>query len=289
MLNASTRIRLPPTKPSIFRRIESRVRSELGLPYRWIEETLLGRPLMLREGTLTPEPDYDDAWLHACVSHSKVVFDVGANVGQSSLLALLSPSVEQVVLVEANWQALAVAAQNLIRNQMSERARFVGAFASDVADQTVKLWTVGTGAAGSMYRGHAVTASHDNSVQHVPTTTLDAICSHLHTEPDLVKIDVEGAEAKVLGGAMQIARKHAARFMIEMHSPPELPMQRNAELVLGWASSVGYATWYMAEAVKIDSPEPIKHRGRCHLLLQPASWEYPAWLVGIRQSSPLPY
>lgn len=258
------------------------------MPYRWVEETLLGHRLMLREGTLTPEPDYDDAWLYACVSHSRIVFDVGANVGQSSLLALLAPSVHQVVLVEANWQALSVAAQNLIRNQLSDRARFVGAFASDVPAQTVKLWTVGTGAAGSMYRGHAVTASRDDSAQQVATTTLDTISGQLETDPDLIKIDVEGAEAKVLLGATNIAKQHTARFMIEMHSPPELPMRRNAELVLEWARSVGYATWYMAEAMKIESPDPIHHRGRCHLLLQPAGWDYPSWLASIKQSTPLP-
>ena len=70
-----------------------------------------------------------------------------------------------------------------------------------------------------------------------------------------------------------------------MHSPPELPMVRNAELVLAWAREVGYAAWYLSEARRIESPDPIKHRGRCHLLLQPTTWPYPAWLAGIAQSA----
>lgn len=275
-------------RPKLIRELEARVRSRLGLPSPWTTEPLLGRDLVVRWGTIRPETDYDDAWLYACLKHSEVMFDVGANVGGSALLGLLCPNIKQVVLIEANVEALSIAAQNLIRNQLSARARFVGAFADEASDRMVDFWTVGTGAAGSMFQGAAVTAAKHGSSQRVPTTTLDELVERYAVVPDLVKIDVEGAESNVLRGARALSRKGQTRYLVEMHSPPELSMAKNAEQVLSWAAEVGYSAWYLSEGVKIESPQPIAHRGRCHLLLQPAAWPFPDWLRGIKQSTPLP-
>src|SRR5205085_718443 len=124
--NGSCLVSIP--KPALLRRIETSVRSRLGLQFPWVQAKLLGRELTLRDGTVRDEIDYDDAWFHACARNAQIVFDVGANVGSSALMAMLCPSVRQVVLVEANWAALGVAAENLIRNGLAERARFVCAF-----------------------------------------------------------------------------------------------------------------------------------------------------------------
>ena len=98
--------------PTLLRKIEFRVRSRLGLPSQWTREQLLGRSVEVRWGTIRPAVDYDDAWLYACLQRAKVVFDVGANVGGSALVGLLCPNVEEIVLVEANRDALSVAAQS---------------------------------------------------------------------------------------------------------------------------------------------------------------------------------
>ncbi|MDX2091171.1 MAG: FkbM family methyltransferase [Kofleriaceae bacterium] len=275
-------------RPKLLRKLEARVRSRLGLPSPWMSTSLLGRELVVRWGTIRPETDYDDAWLYACLRHAEVVFDVGANVGGSALLGLLCSNIKQMVLIEANAEALSVAAQNLIRNQLSSRARFVGAFADETSDRTVDFWTIGTGAAGSMFQGAAVTAARAGSSQRVPTTSLDELAERFAVAPDFVKIDVEGAEGNVLRGARAVARGGKTRFLVEMHSPPELPMVANAQQVLAWCNEVGYAAWYLSKGVKLESPDLIAHRGRCHLLLQPAAWAYPEWLRGIEQSTPLP-
>jgi FkbM family methyltransferase len=261
---------------------------QLGLPRPWVATRMLGQDIVLRDGTIPGETDYDDAWFHACAQHATTVFDVGANVGHSALMALLCPNVEQIVLVEANWEALAVASENLIRNQLSPRARFVCAFASQSADASVDFWTVGTGAAGSMYSSHATSAARTGSVRKVSTITLDGLSSRFGAVPDLVKIDVEGAEHDVLLGSRQLAAKHATRFIVEMHSMTELTMARNATQVLAWSREAGYAAWYMSAGTLLEQAETIQHRGRCHLLLQPSDWPYPEWLAAIPQSAKLP-
>ncbi|HLL21681.1 MAG TPA: FkbM family methyltransferase [Kofleriaceae bacterium] len=276
------------TTPELVRKLQSRLLLRLGLPRPWVSQRLVGHDVVLRDGTVPEVIDYDDAWVHACAQHAEVMFDVGANVGHAALMALLSPQIKQVVLVEANWEALAVAAENIIRNQLASRARFVGAFAAEAADESIDFWTVGTGAAGSMYASHASSAAKAGSVRQVSTVTLDGLAAGYGLVPDLVKIDVEGAEIKVLGGSREIAASQKTRFIVEMHSMAELTMAKNATQVLAWAESVGYAAWYLSAAARLETPDTIKHRGRCHLLLQPTDWSYPAWLAGIPQSAPLP-
>jgi hypothetical protein len=101
------------------------------------------------------------------------------------------------------------------------------------------------------------------------------------------KIDVEGAESKVLEGAKKLASIQKTWFMVEMHSPPELPMVENARLVLEWAGKTGYAVWYMRDACQLTTPELIAKRGRCHLLLLPMHTTYPDVLKKIPQGAPV--
>ena len=268
-------------------RVVSALRRLLGMPRRLVPVTLLGHRLQVVEGTHPNEADYDDAWFLACALHAEIVVDVGANMGDMALLALLCGSVRQIVLVDPNADALVIAGENLIRNRMSESVRFVCAFVSDVAGAKVRFWTVGSGAAGSMYAGHAKSASRAGQSTEVPTTTLDDIAASYHLAPDLVKVDVEGAEGLVLSGAKQCASQRRTRFLVEMHSNPELSMTANASKVLAWCAELGYSPWYLARGKRLESAEEIKDRGRCHLLLQPADWPYPEWLVGIPQSARL--
>lgn len=100
------------------------LRRRLGIGPRFVSTNLLGHTLLVREGIIRDPPDYDEAWFLALAMHAEVVFDVGANRGKSALLALLCPNVKEVVSVEPNPEALVVAAESLVRNHLSGRARF---------------------------------------------------------------------------------------------------------------------------------------------------------------------
>ena len=263
------------------------MRRKLGFPSPRVHGRILDREFIVREGTVPSQLDYDYAWVLACALEAEVFFDVGANVGYDSLLALLSPTIKRVVLIEANPEALSVAAENLIHNQLVSRAHFVPAFAGAVDNTKVKFWTVGTGAAGSIHQSHAVTAARANSFIEVPTITIDTVCADFCLTPQLIKIDVEGAEYDVLQGSKACAEKGQTRYLVEMHSNPQMTMIANTENVMSWCRELGYQAWYLAEGERLDSPAQTQHRGRCHLLLQPAEWPYPECLVGIKQSAAL--
>lgn len=249
--------------------------------------TILGQQFRMRRDTFRPETDYDDAWFLACAYHAQIVFDVGAHLGYNALLALAIAKVKRVVLVEANPRALSIAADNLIQNRLIQHVHFVPSFASDLEDQRITFWTTGYGAAGSMYNKHAVTAELRGDFFEVPTTTIDAITDLFGLQPDLVKIDVESAEAKALAGSRELAEQKKTRFIVEVHSNPDLPMLTNAQLMLSWCQSAGYRAWYLKDHAELTSPQQLANRGRCHLLLQPSDWKFPEWLKGIEQSAPL--
>jgi FkbM family methyltransferase len=263
------------------------LRRRLGFRPRLDAQTVLGRPVCTIEGTFRSRADYDDAWFLACALRARAVFDVGANRGDMAMLALLCPNVEQVVLVEPNPEALVIASTNIVRNQLSSRARFVCAFASDSDGAVVKLWTVGAGAAGSLYSSHAATAAAAGSSIDVSTVTLDSLIDAIALVPDFVKIDVEGAEGLVLAGAKRCASRQQCRFLVEMHARAELSMAENTSRILAWCIEQEYLAWYLAEGSQLRSGDDVKTRGRCHLLLQPADWPYPPWLEGIPQSAGL--
>jgi FkbM family methyltransferase len=257
-------------------------------PYTIVNDTLAGVPLKAIKGTFRKDPDQDDAWLFYLMGQSKRIFDIGSNIGLSALFAKVQGRDKRILLVDPNSEALALAARNLIMNDFSLHCEFVKSFVSDRQDEEVEFFTVGSGAAGSMYRSHAQTAAAIGASFRTGTTTIDALAENIGWMPDFVKIDVEGAEAKVLHGAQVVASVHKPIFMVEMHSPSELPMIENARLVLEWTAHVNYRAWYMRDAIQLTKPEIIGSRGKCHLLLLPANQTYPAVLSSIKQGADLP-
>ncbi|MEL7061904.1 MAG: FkbM family methyltransferase, partial [Acidobacteriota bacterium] len=248
---------------------------------------ILGRSLHLRAGSYRQRPDYDDAWFLACARRARRIFDVGANRGYHALLGLLGSDEAEVVLVDASKEALRIAADNLIENDLVARARFVPLLVGDEDATRVRFWTVDGGAAGSVFPQHAASAAARGAAVEVDATTLDRLAERMACAPELLKIDVEGSEHAVLRGATRIATAENSRFLVEMHALETVPMAMNAESVLAWCREVGLRAWYLKHHEELIDPRTIGERGRCHLLLQPASWPYPEWLRAIDQGDDL--
>lgn len=243
---------------------------------------IAGYSLFVYEGTLG-KTDKDDAWFHALAQQHSVVYDVGCNVGHTALLACLNERDKTMVLIDPNSDALRIAAENLARNGMVDNKTFITAFAGDTTGEQQKFYTVGTGAAGSMYATHAETAAAVGAFSMVDTQTIDDIVLQTQHTPTLVKIDVEGAEALVLQGACQLAEQQQTVFMVEMHAPPELPMVVNAQRILNWCEANSYSAYYMSQHIQLTDAQQLASRGRCHLLLLPADMLYPAALLAINE------
>ena len=258
---------------------------KLGLYYRQVEYVkFLGKELKVIKGTIRKTHDKDDAWLFDLAKHHSNIMDVGCNIGQAAMLMLCNDSVKKIALVDPNPLALAWAAENLIMNSFSDKAHFVPAFVSDKSDERIELYTVGVGAAGSKFKGFAKTAAKADSHFTVETLTLDLLSERLDLNPDLIKVDVEGAEYEVLKGAAKLALEIHPAFFVEIHSGPELSIASNTENILDWCVQTGYRAWYM-KTKELLSVEFIKNRGRYHALLLPKEQDFPEYLKTISEGS----
>lgn len=220
------------------------------------------------------------------MSESDGFVDVGCNVGFFSLASCILRPTSNVLAIDGNPECAAVTAANLVRNGFGERARAISAFVSD-SQGDVKFQAVGTGAAGSAVAGLSPTAEWLGETITVRTQTLDTIIERTGISPDLIKVDVEGAEREVLSGATRTVEEHHPRFMVEMHSGGALTMEKNVADVLAWCENHGYDAWYLKDAERLTSPAPVAQRGRCHLLLQRTGEPYPSVLEGIEQGAPI--
>jgi len=238
--------------------------------------------------TIRTKVDQDDAWFFALVQNNAKVFDLGCNVGYTSLIAGIQEKNTDILLVDPNPEALAKASQNMIINGFGIKCKFISAFVGEEDGEKINFYTVGSGAAGSMFSSHAETATALNSFYEVEKITIDTLIKKVGYIPDLIKIDVEGAESLALLGAKQTAKEQKVKFFIEMHSPKELPMKENAQLILDWCSDNHYRAFYLKEMVELDTSEMIAHRGKCHLLIVPKNDSLPEYLKNIKERSPLP-
>lgn len=252
------------------------------------ESSLCGLTLKITPGTIRKKTDQDDAWFYYLAQHHDIIFDIGCNVGYTALLAMIQKPDRSYLLVDPNPTALNQAQLNLIGNNLGFKAQYFCGFVSDTQDETIKFYTIGAGQAGSMHASHAESAAMVNSFMQVRTVTLDFLYQYYNIKPDLVKIDVEGAETLVMNGATSIAKETQCTFFVEMHNVENLGRERAGQLLIDWCKTNRYKAWYLKDAIEFTAAEMIKTRGKCHLLLLPEQKGYPEYLRNIPQSAPLP-
>ena len=253
---------------------------------KYESKTLLGKEYTLVQGSFREENDYDDAWLLYLSYKSKIVFDIGCNTGQSSILISNSKFLKKLFLVEPNPLSLAIASENLIINNLSDNVTFIAKAAYNKSKEKIKLWTMpGAYAGASLDINFTETGKISNNYFDIETITLDDIAKKYNCIPDLVKIDVEGAEFSVLEGAINIAKNKNTKFLVEVHSSPSLSIEENTTKILNWAEYNNHHSYYLCKHTQLKNTDDIKDRGRYHMLLIHKEEKYPPGLNKIKQAA----
>lgn len=151
-------------------------------------------------------------WLSQHAGAGDHCVDVGANVGRVTLfLALLVGREGKVDAVEPIANNCALLRKNVMANRLCDVVRVHEACSSS-SDEEVLLHLGPNSFAASLSNDFGA------GEVRVKAITIDSLSS-ADKPINLVKIDVEGAEADVLKGARQVLTRDRPKLIIEMHPP----------------------------------------------------------------------
>ena len=156
-----------------------------------------------------------EVWLELAAD-SKIVLDVGAFSGVYGLAAAIKNSTCRVFALEASRRTHGRLLLNIYANNLQNQVEAHCAAAFDEQKELRLLQfrqenVLGNGAS-LLDKGMPVT----DGTEIVATVTLDSFCTSRNLVPDLVKIDVEGAEIQVLGGMRHLLSSCRPRILIEI-------------------------------------------------------------------------
>jgi FkbM family methyltransferase len=169
------------------------------------------------------------------------LFDVGAHVGYYTLLgAALVGRAGRVISFEPNARNNRFLRRHVAMNGL-QQVSIEGAAVSDRAG--VARFEAGSGSG----TGHL--AEHGGT--EVPTVRLDDYCREFDLQPQAVKIDVEGAELKVLRGAESLLVTHHPLLFLSTHG------RGVHDQCVAWLSGRGYDVRPITGASVHDATELI--------------------------------
>lgn len=230
-------------------------------PLRWLSFLLLPshgmRPLRVRSGpskglvfelnprweTATWEGCYEQAvqdYLQKQLRSGCVFYDVGANFGFYSLLAARQGA--QVFAFEPDVQIAKSLERHARLNFLNARVEIIRAAVYSVTGSIALEPASCQRGHGNAHVGVALVPSHPTVS--VPCTTLDDF-ARKHVAPDVVKIDVEGAESEVLKGAEKVFAVSRPHLLCEVHDPV------NASFVEAWLEHRDYDFRWLDESDKL--------------------------------------
>jgi len=212
------------------------------------------------------ETDVHDAFL-AGVREGMTVLDIGAHVGFFALAAArrVGPA-GHVVAFEPAPETVAVLAEHVRLNELQDRVEISRAVVSDRVGE-VAFYAFGDSMANSVSRANVEVLSPQTldgpaTQVTVPSVTLDAFCRERGLRPDVIKIDVEGAECAVLAGAGEVMATARPVIMCEVHPAQLEQCGASVDALLELIGRAGY------DGVTVDEPNEL---GIYHLELAPSA------------------
>ena len=185
------------------------------------------------------------AWLKEYLKPGDTFWDIGANWGFISLPAarIVGPS-GQVVAVEPSPANLAWLKRHIILNQCENIVSVMEVAVCEQNGGLVSLSLLNDGNSPSnslMFTDSVNGVSPQVSQQvNVPAISLDSLLAEQGRSPKLVKIDVEGAELKVLKGATQLLYSQAAPIIILAVHPFWLATPEDSQEIVSILKNANY-------------------------------------------------
>lgn len=193
---------------------------------------------------LTSFPEYNEMkFIEQFVKKGDTCIDVGANIGAISLLAA-SRGAEKVFAFEPTDVCIKRCKENIAINNFNQHIFVHGCIVSD----STKVQTFVVSKHSEVNALLAKDApTQDTKRIRVPSTTLDIFCKEQNcARISLVKIDVEGAELRVLQGMKQLLSNHAVDAILFEWNARAHAFNYTFEDIVAFLKKYGY-TLYTAQ------------------------------------------
>jgi FkbM family methyltransferase len=208
-----------------------------------------------RHGHGTYEPSFYQPFVER-IKPGMVILDIGAHVGLFTLGAAKRVGPRgKVYSFEPAPATFELLRRQICLNGWRDRVEAVRCVVSDVVG-TVPFYAHGTSMAASLCRENvellnperlaAPACRHD-----VASVTIDALCLERKIAPDVVKIDVEGAELRVLRGARNILETGQVVILCEIHPQQTVNCGSSAAELESFLAKFGYTV------ERLDEPSPL--------------------------------
>lgn len=163
----------------------------------------------------THEPRVQRA-LKSIIRPGDVVYDIGAHAGFFSLIAALhTGNAGRVIAFEALESNVHRLREGAAANHITNVDVHALALSDHVGEERFAIHD--SSLEGLLLGDGAVPATHESAVM-VQVSTLDALVGAGMAAPDVIKVDVEGAEGRVIAGARETLADHTPALLIEIHS-----------------------------------------------------------------------
>jgi FkbM family methyltransferase len=232
-----------------------------------VRVTLAGMPVILRAEARPNGSDRDYAFLRRLARGKHCILDVGANVGLTSLVMGKGEMEDdgRIFSFEASEAACHLIRYNAALNDLSSRITVVNALIAERSGLAIDFYGDAASGSASIIPGYL---AHHHPLRK-GTLALDDFVRDSGLRPDLIKIDVEGAELRVIAGLMETLRKARPLAFIELHSWSDLTVSDTADRLLEQLAPLDYCLIYLRTKSIITDPAVLDGRGRCHVLACP--------------------
>jgi FkbM family methyltransferase len=185
-------------------------------------------------------------WLTEQLKPGQVFFDVGAHHGWVSMWSLPLVGKEgNVYSFEPSPANLSILEWHRTRNNFSQWTIVPKAVSDVDAEEEFFLVDSGDSPMNSLTTGGAgapFMSGRNIRKTSIQTITLDRFCSEVNLRPNLVKIDVEGAELLVLRGAAKLLAESCPTIILAVH-PYWLPAGQSPRQIFEYLSGYGYTMY----------------------------------------------
>jgi FkbM family methyltransferase len=215
--------------------------SESGSRYSWqIDDPRTAVACLVATGTYEP---IETKILEHIAKRSKVVVDIGANVGYYSVeLAKLLDTEGELLSFEPVEASFCQLRKNVELNHLEKTVRaFQLGLSNAISETRIFLPRISGSSAASLRILHP---DEEFESQNIKISTLDYVVSSLGlTDCNLIKIDVEGGELQVIEGGIETISKFKPIVFAELLRKWSKAFSYNPNRVLQLLQELGYSCW----------------------------------------------